>query len=650
MLDNPDVNDTSTTPSNTLYSSYPSPSSPLIEINSPRTSLDFTSSLVDFDSSAFSEQVDIMSSGSTSPSESNFTTMPSKINHKRHSSTRKQSLTDKDKNDNYEMRIAAGIEIVKSGTASIRAAAKQVQVSHETLRRRYQGASSRQEFHTQLMALSPAEEQLIEDLVLTFHSCSNMLTSSFLCSLVNDYRRLNTAAGAAVPKDLGISWTAGFRRRHKAVSEMMSKCMSKDKSDFFTKSAVEQWYSDIADSCTNFNIYPENMYNVVELGYYTESRSNALTCSKRNGTPKSNTFGDARLSSLEAICGDGTSLQPMIIVKGNSNSNLVSEATDDYGALTSTPDGRANSISFYDWFEYVFEPATAAKAGSGYRAVFVEANPLLFSAQVLQFALDHRIIFHLFPQQSSYIFQPFESHILASFCRNIHSISQSSTNIVYEDGKMDWDNCFSALQSARQMSMSPQVVANAWQSTGIIPVNSSQVMPSTATLDTSGMGAFHDSLAEEKHFVLPTTISMNMISGSASSAEPLDFKKAIAPELFESAIEEGDDASPFGGQCKNEFPGQDSALQYALGSMQEVSRQAQSLQKIGAQCKLTLDQYLSTRPPLFYGDGSRADLEERAYMSQFMHDCWESLNSSVQSLKDYTGQSEEQLKGLMHKS
>lgn len=569
----------------------------------------------------------------------------------RHHHQLKQYLMGRNENDNdYELRIAAGIKLVKSGTMSIRAAAKKVKVSHETLRRRHQGASSRHEFHTQLMALTPAEELNIENMIMTFISYSNMLTSSFLCNLVNDYRRQKaTEQDPTQPplKDLGISWTAGFRRRHETVSEIMSKSMNKEKIDGQTKSTVDQWYADISTGFQTYNISPQNVYNLVEMGYYSTNKvqdhttpsSFSLICFKRLEFLKIVDPTDLALSSLDTICGDGSFLPSMVIVKGGSNTNLVSEATEEYGSLTSTIDGRANPTSFYDWLEYVFNPHTEPKANNGYRAIFLDGNPALFSAQVLQFALDHKIIFYLIPSQTNNILQPHDSAIMPAFRSNVMNLSQAHT-VVSPTGKVSWDACFTILHEARLASMHKNNVLAAWQNTGVIPLNPSR----NTNPDLSSPQPYSLTLQSDHSLDLPTTISMAMISNPSSITEPLPLPKTEPASPVNGLTLVGHPpVSPYTqlDPCVDQSSYEDQTkynTEHLLSMVQDRLRRHSAIQEnmvgLGAHYRAALDRYLGSRPPLYYGDGTRADIEEEQYLRQFMDTCWEAIDRAVQGAVD----------------
>jgi hypothetical protein len=564
-------------------------------------------------------------------------------------------------NSDYELRIAAGIELVNSGTISIRAAAKKVQVSHETLRRRHQGASSRHEFHTQLMALSPAEEQLIENMLLRFPAFSNLLTSTFLCNLVNDYRRQKFIGnGEPVPvgfKDLGISWTSGFRRRHELVGEIMAKSMNRDPK---APGLLDTWYTDVATGFQKHGITPENVFNLVELGYYKHSISSSTTsrkqtelhCYKRsefitlNSSSISSVLGgvgtsaaasgersnNLLMTSLEAITGTGSVLPNMIIVKGDTS--LVSDATPEYGSLTCTPDTRANSTAFLDWLEYVFDTHTAPATttlGSATRAIFMEPNPGLFSAQVLQFALDHDIVFFLFPppvpivqtgfsptvagDMSAMAQQPIDvllprykelvremtSGTITSASNgdrtspsndndNDEESENGSERIISDDETIDWDACFKALRDARNETLANH---DAWQRTGII-------LP-----DTVSLSMVLQSEAPN------TTTTMTVPTSSTTTTTTTTTTATSTPLSMEN-----------------------SRLDRIQSMLHRTASLHQNMQGLGTHYKQAMERYLASRPSLFYAGGSPANDEEARALGVFMAGCWEAIDQGLAVLME----------------
>lgn len=473
-----------------------------------------------------------------------------------------------DVENDYEHRIAAGMALVRAGTLSIRAAAKRVRVSHETLRRRYQGASSRQEFHTQLMALTPQEEQMIENMLLRFAAYSNMLTSSFLCNLVNDFRRNKAAAATSgntgdkrqkAVKDLGISWTAGFRRRHRVSSEIMARSMNKEKpvdggrGTSPAKSATEQWFEDVAAGFSKNEISnPKNVVNLVEVGYFADATTaSSLNCFKRADAK----LNDAAIlfSTFEAIKGDGQSFPSMPTLNPSAHDTFSSE------------DGWATSSAFLHWLETVYEPRTST---TECRALFLDPCPTLFSAKVLQFALDHNIVFFLFPPHhqhqsaaAGYGLQPYDTAILPTFKSKLQ-VASPQNHILLPDrsGISNWDACFGVLETARRHAASPATILSAWHQTGLSPHIHQHTSSSTSSSSSSNCTPYLDPSIS----LFPNS-SLLQHSPSAETRTP--------PSLFPST-------------CSS------------------------------------LTQYLATRPAMYFATGQRADLDDAVYLRAAVAEAW----------------------------
>lgn len=417
----------------------------------------------------------------------------------------------------YEERIATGIKLVKSQKLSIRAAAKKVEVSHETLRRRYQGASSRQKFHTQLMALTPAEELMIEKMLLLFVSCSNMLTSSFLCSLVNDYRKTKAITLNKVVKPLGISWTAGFRRRHKLISEIMAKSMNKQqKESAVFKSPMDQWFEDLTEGFKRYDLElsPSNIYNFVEIGYH--KHENSLRCIKRLEAKNSRIL----FSTMEAIRADGMILPAEFII----NSSNPKTTNPDF---STSNDGWPTSEDFLIWLSKTFsksddKKAKAATDSCEKKIIFMEPCPAIFSFKVLQFALDNHLVFFLFPNQNTHILQPFDVSLMSLYQQQIHvlSIKESTLTIEKSIGLLN--------KAKRQILKSPTIIQQSWESSGIFPLD-----PKKASFTKGCRG----SLITGEYIALTSSPNNVLVPNRGSSNSP-----ALGTKLFEIKKENCDDS------------------------------------------------------------------------------------------------------------
>lgn len=530
-----------------------------------------------------------------------------------------------DKTD-YEARIGAGMALVKAGTLSIRAAAKKVRVSHETLRRRYQGATSRQQFHTQLMALTPAEEQTVEDMLLSFKSFSNMLTSSFLCNLVNDFRRHKARRlGQPPPKDLGISWTAGFRRRHEVTSNVMSRSMNKDKPSsssssslpVMPKSALDQWFADLAHGCAltettqppkldmgdksgaQVQVLPQDMYNLVELGYYLDQQ-NKLASIKRSESKSHDTA--IVMSSFETLSLGDSCLPSMQVCKQQS---VMCEQND---TALSTKTGWADPTAFLTWLTTIFEPCTQTTPARP-RAILMEPCPAIFDSRVLQFTLDRGIVFFLFPCQTPYVLQPADAgELSAKFNMALKALpscpassaqpKQRASKSPNQLGARKWAT--DVLGQARQETLSdPQFVTQAWARTGIAPFNPQAVKRHSSTSTTS----------ERKQ--------SSSASNTAPAVQPRHHTSPPVPELSTATVDLNHHTTS-------------TATATATASAHALANLAHHYQS-------SLNHYFSIRPPLYFENGEPAHIQDEEQIRMIMGEYWTAVERVASSAGGTSG-------------
>lgn len=449
----------------------------------------------------------------------------------------------------YEQRLLAGIELIRNGALSIRATAKKLGVSHETLRRRCQGASSRKRFHAQLMALTPAQELHIENLIFLFISYGNMLTSTFLCNLANEFRLgFALAANKPPPKALGISWTAGFRRRHKKVSQIMAASMSRDlPGDHATSNSntlspplfkfnhtdsetcYSQWIAQISLAFAQYHISSKHIYNLAELGFAVDRKlrpakkstsilfdaTSSIQCISRNDLLKSSKPPAIFASSIECVSTDGSFLPPYYSCHPSQQSNNNS---------SSSPDGWSTADSMYSWLTSIFHPETLKSLPDNqYRVILLNSNSRLFSCKVLEFALTNRILFALLPSQvseSPLPFAPIDVAIAAikpsvqkfsAFSRSLTPTNEATTERV-------WEHFTDIVASARNEAFLQNELVSAWNASGVLQAEQTESTPTNSNL---------------------TKVSKTIVTTPVDSKPSSDIKSPVTLKLESPQISQG---------------------------------------------------------------------------------------------------------------
>lgn len=390
----------------------------------------------------------------------------------------------------YEQRISLGIALVRNENLSIRAAAKKVKVSHETLRRRYLGASSRKEFHLQLMALTETEEMLIESMLLDcFKSYSNMITSSFLCNLVNNFRRRKDKEC----KDLGLSWTNGFKKRHEKIKDILNRKQTKIE----LISILEE----------ELSIYPSaRIFNIMEFGFYLDQKNEQiLKVTKRTDTKANSSSKSMLCSSVEMVSSDGLIHQ--------------SQSFDGAWMLAS---------QLLDFLVSNF--GTVRHPHSDPIIIFIDPIAALFTSQVLSYALERGIHFYLTPQHFN---QPLD-----------YLLSYNDQHLLFQD--------FAQFLSYKS-TLSHQFIMGLFAKCGIFPLNRSIIMnqPLLPKVLGSGPGSGSSLNDSRKEKILEVTelltknnnIHLNllrMLNDSTNTANPYMSFWSVLQSSLNMAIQNND--------------------------------------------------------------------------------------------------------------
>lgn len=493
--------------------------------------------------------------------------------------TKKAKISSHTTYSDYEQRVLKGVELMRNHNVSIRAAAKRFNVSHETLRRRFQGSSSRKDFHTQLMALNPEEEIALEKMIFTFVTYGSMITSTFLCNLANDFRKEKALKqGLMAPKNLGVSWTAGFRRRHKDVCDIMAKSMNRERIgkvnqhaiSYDTDLAYSEWFDQLSKALHTHSINPANIYSLAEYGISIKANErneidynfsigqqkglnqrhmnqkpaeflldeqdegHNIICVSRSESFKSSKPALVWASALECISTKNLFLTPHFTVKKN---RLLSKQNVGY---QSSESGWTDSDSMYYWLSQVFEPNTnpqiqhSNSCGNGnnqeYRLIILEGISDIFSSKVLSFAVEHKILFAVFPSKSSRpptVLSPAELSLVSlkqmieqTFSGSPDLDNQTSHNVFSDTYRKSetiggiisslthYKELFDEINAIRMCTLFPSNPINFWESCGIFTLNGSF---DTSKADT-GKTAF------QKTTIISNTSNHSLSIGSKRSA------------------------------------------------------------------------------------------------------------------------------------
>jgi len=191
---------------------------------------------------------------------------------------------------------------------SIRKAADAYAVPRTTLRSRMNGLRTRAEAHVEQQNLSPAEEEILVKWAKVQGRRGIPMT----------YFTLTKYASEISGKPIGESWPKRFLARHKDLKVKATTGLEKCRAKALNPTAVHGFYNILEEVVAEFNIKPENMWNMDEKGVQLGIGAKVSAIVDRDqATAYSVEDGNRELVTIiEAVCADGTALIPSVIFQG----------------------------------------------------------------------------------------------------------------------------------------------------------------------------------------------------------------------------------------------------------------------------------------------------------------------------------------------
>lgn len=191
---------------------------------------------------------------------------------------------------------------------SVRKAASIYQVPRSTLGDRMKGLPTRAEAHADQRALSAAEEEVLVNWAKALGHRGVPLT----------YETLTNYAAEISGKSIGESWPKRFLARHPDLKVKATTSLEKCRAKALNKTAVDGFYDILEQVVQEYQIKPENIWNMDEKGVQLGIGAKVAAIVDRDqATVYSVEDGNRELVTIiEAVSANGTVLFPSVIFQG----------------------------------------------------------------------------------------------------------------------------------------------------------------------------------------------------------------------------------------------------------------------------------------------------------------------------------------------
>ena len=226
-----------------------------------------------------------------------------------------------------EARLQEAITAVKNKKYSVHGAAIAYNVQRRTLYYRVnENKKPRNLSHEHDQNLTQAEEKELVRWITRLTISGYPPRYKTLREMAEEIRKrrvkdINEAGMKLVEyDDIGKDWVRRFLLRHPELASVTPESIDAVRVKDTSPERLQQWFADLEKVITEYNIKPENIYNMDETGFSIGEKEagrciiNVQVRQKYQAKPGRQEW----VSVVECICADGTVVPPLVIFKAEN--------------------------------------------------------------------------------------------------------------------------------------------------------------------------------------------------------------------------------------------------------------------------------------------------------------------------------------------
>lgn len=226
--------------------------------------------------------------------------------------------------------IETAVEAYESGKyKTIYATAKALGVSETTLRARVNGRGTYVDASEDKQLLSKAEETML------VKRCTELTKNGFpprkrtieemaMEIIRRRVRKINDEEGMELVHypPIGKDWIRRFLNRHTDLKVKRTRRIDAARIKEVSSEKVTEWFDTMKEVIREYKIKPENMYNMDETGFSIGSTQagHVIVDDTVQSQFQAQPGRQEWVTVLECICGDGSTVAPLVIFKGENGS------------------------------------------------------------------------------------------------------------------------------------------------------------------------------------------------------------------------------------------------------------------------------------------------------------------------------------------
>jgi len=281
---------------------------------------------------------------------------------------------------------------------------------------------------------------------------------------------------------IGRDWISRFLQRHSELKSVRPRSIDAARIKAASPERLQCWFDDLKKVLAEFDIKPENIYNMDESGFAIGEKEagrviiDARIRQKFQAKPGRQEW----VTVVECVCADGSFVPPLVIFKAeNLSTQWIPASIHGNWRFNCNSKGWTSNIHGLDWLKRCFDPETRKKANGKYRLLICDGHDSHITAEFVAYCIDNNILLMILPPHSSHLTQPLDVGVFGALKKQMAAeIEPLMRTGIARVQKVEWLTAFVA---AHEKAVSAKNILGGFRGTGIHPFLSTKVLRRVAS-------------------------------------------------------------------------------------------------------------------------------------------------------------------------
>jgi hypothetical protein len=298
-------------------------------------------------------------------------------------------------------------------------------------------------------------------------------------------RRVKTDGGEVQVKvydKISKEWVPRFIQRHPELAGVRLRSIDTARIKAASSERLQSWFDKLEKVLAEFNIKPENIYNMDESGFAIGEKEagrviiNSRIRQKFQAKPGRQEW----VTVVECVCADGSHVPPLVIFKAeNLSTQWIPASIHGDWRFNCNSKGWTSNEHGLDWLKRCFDPETREKAKGEYRLLICDGHDSHITAEFIAHCIDNDILLMILPPHSSHLTQPLDVGVFGPLKKHMAAeIEPLMRTGITRVQKVEWLTAFVA---AHAKAVSAKNILGGFRGTGIHPFLPTKVLRRVAS-------------------------------------------------------------------------------------------------------------------------------------------------------------------------